>query len=132
MNGEQKFKEGDGLRQSFETSYQRRGHVLHGPRAGLQDPAERSLTTAKASVLGDYLPIEARHGRGGERRVHGAPRRLQRLHMLFFFENGKAARVELCGLPDDLATARGLTGAYSDKSPVVHFMVLSEEREIVR
>ena len=51
-------------------------------------------------------------------------------HMLFFFENGKAARVELSAY-QTTSNRRRLTGAYSNKSPVVDFMVLEEDREIV-
>ena len=50
-------------------------------------------------------------------------------HMLFFFENGKVARVELSAY-QTTSNRRRLTGAYSDKSPVVQFMVLTEDREL--
>ncbi len=49
--------------------------------------------------------------------------------LLFFFENGKVARVELSAYKTT-SNRRRLTSAYSDKSPVVQFMVLPEDREI--
>ncbi len=50
-------------------------------------------------------------------------------HIFFFFENGKAARVALSAY-QTASNRRRLTGAYSDRSPVVQFMVLTEDREI--
>ena len=50
--------------------------------------------------------------------------------MLFFFENGKAARVELKSYATT-SNRRRLTGAYSDKSPLVALLPLTEEREVV-
>jgi DNA gyrase subunit A len=50
-------------------------------------------------------------------------------HLLFFFENGKAARVELCAYQTQTRRKK-LTGAYSDKSPLVSAQVLSEDTEM--
>jgi DNA gyrase subunit A len=50
-------------------------------------------------------------------------------HLLLFFENGKAARVELSSYATKTNRKR-LTGAYSDKSPLKSLIVLTEEREI--
>ena len=50
-------------------------------------------------------------------------------HLLFFFENGKAAKVPL----ESYATKtnrRKLIGAYSDKSPLVSMLFLREDCEI--
>ena len=50
--------------------------------------------------------------------------------MLFFFENGKAARVELSAYATT-SNRRRLTGAYSGKSPLAALIHLKEERELV-
>ena len=50
--------------------------------------------------------------------------------LLFFFANGKAARVELKSYATT-SNRRRLTGAYSDKSPLVTLLPLTEEREVV-
>ena len=50
--------------------------------------------------------------------------------LFFFFENGKAARVELQSYATT-SNRRKLTGAYSDKSPLVSILHLTEERELV-
>jgi DNA gyrase subunit A len=49
--------------------------------------------------------------------------------MIFFFENGKAAKVELSAYRTT-SNRRRLTGAYSDKSPLKALLHLKEDREI--
>ena len=49
--------------------------------------------------------------------------------LLLFFENGKAARVSLSAYATKTNRKR-LTGAYSDKSPLVSLLPLDGEREI--
>ena len=50
-------------------------------------------------------------------------------YMIFFFENGKAAKVELSAYKTT-SNRRRLTGAYSDKSPLKALLYLKEDREI--
>ena len=50
-------------------------------------------------------------------------------HILFFFENGKAARVELSAYQTQTKRKK-LTGAYSDKSPLVTALLLKEDLEM--
>ena len=49
--------------------------------------------------------------------------------LLFFFENGKAARVELSAYATT-SNRRKLTGAYCGKSPLAALVHLKEEREL--
>ena len=49
--------------------------------------------------------------------------------VLFFFENGKAAKVPLSAY-ETKTNRRKLTGAYSDKSPLVTAMALEEDAQI--
>jgi DNA gyrase subunit A len=50
-------------------------------------------------------------------------------NILFFFENGKAARVELSAYATK-TNRKKLTGAYSDKSPVATVLPLFEETDL--
>ena len=50
--------------------------------------------------------------------------------VLFVFENGKVARVPLEGYATK-TNRRKLTGAYSDKSPLVKILPLTEERDLM-
>ena len=50
-------------------------------------------------------------------------------NLLFFFENGKAARVELSAYQTQ-SKRRKLTGAYSDKSPLAAIVRISEDKDL--
>ena len=82
---------------------------------------------AKASVLGDYLPSKL--GMDPEEKPIWAclPGDYSK-QLLFFFENGKAARVELSAYQTQTRRKK-LTGAYSDKSPLAAAFLLSEDFE---
>jgi len=127
MSGEQKYKEGDGHYLQWEASS--RGEMLvftdkhQCYKARLAD-----FDDAKASVLGDYLPTKL--GMEPEEKfVWACDPGDYSGHLLFFFENGKAARVELSAYQTKTRRKR-LTGAYSDKSPLATALVLEEEKEL--
>ena len=50
--------------------------------------------------------------------------------LLFFFANGKAARVDLTAYKTT-SNRRKLTGAYCEKFPLVQILPLTEDRELV-
>ena len=51
-------------------------------------------------------------------------------YLLFFFENGKAAKVELSAYATK-TNRRKLIGAYSDKSPIVAILHITEDAEFM-
>ena len=127
MNAEQKYKEGDALAQSFETSNAAEV-MFFTDRCQVYKSRLSDFDDTKASALGDYLP--ARLGMDeGESVVYMVLPGDYRGWMLFFFENGKAAKVEL---PPSRTTSnrRKLTGAYSDKSPLRTALCLREDCEL--
>ena len=128
MSGEQKFKEGDGLAQTFETT-NRAEVMFFTDKCQVYKSRLSEFDDSKASVLGDYLPSKLGMDEGESVRFMVLPGDYS-AHILFFFENGKVARVELSAY-QTTSNRRRLTGAYSDKSPVVQFMLLTEDREIV-
>ena len=83
---------------------------------------------SKASLLGDYLPTKL--GMDPEEKFLWAccPGDYS-AHLLFFYENGKAARVELSAYQTQTRRKK-LTGAYSDKSPLAAAAVLAEDMEM--
>ena len=127
MSGEQKFKEGDELFQTFETSNHAEV-MFFTDQCKVYKNRLSDFDDSKASVLGDYLPSKLGMDEGESVRFMVLPSDYSG-HMLFFFENGKVARIALSSY-QTTSNRRRLTGAYSDKSPVVQFMVLQEEREI--
>ena len=127
MSGEQKFKEGDSLLQQMETSNNAEV-MFFTDRCQVYKTRVSEFGDGKASVLGDYLP--GRLAMDEDERVifmvlpgdySGC--------LLFFYENGKAARVELSAYAT-VSNRRKLTGAYSDKSPLVCILPLPEDREL--
>ncbi len=127
MNAEQKYKEGDALAQSFETSNAAEV-MFFTDRCQVYKSRLLDFDDTKASALGDYLP--ARLGMDeGESVVYIVLPGDYRGWMLFFFENGKAAKVELSAYRTT-SNRRKLTGAYSDKSPLRTALCLREDCEL--
>ena len=127
MNAEQKYKEGDALAQSFETSNAAEV-MFFTDRCQVYKTRLSDFDDTKASALGDYLP--ARLGMDeGESVVYMVLPGDYRGWMLFFFENGKAAKVELSAYRTT-SNRRKLTGAYSDKSPLRTALCLREDCEL--
>jgi len=84
---------------------------------------------SKASVLGDYLPGKLGMDEGETVVFACLPGEEYAGHIFFFFENGRAARVEL-GSYKTVSNRRKLTSAYSDKSPLAKAVVLREDIEM--
>lgn len=127
MSGEQKFKEDDALRQTFETTSNAEV-MFFTDRAQVYKTRLGEFADTKASVLGDYLPAKLGMDEG-ESVVYMVLPGDYRGFMLFFFENGKCAKVELAAY-QTTSNRRRLTGAYSDKSPLKTVMFLTEDCEI--
>ena len=84
---------------------------------------------SKASVLGEYLPAKLGMDAGESVVFAVLPGADYAGALLFFFENGKAARVDLTAY-QTTSNRRKLTGAYSDKSPLCCILRLDEDREL--
>ena len=127
MSGEQKFKEGDALRQSFETTNAAE-LLFFTDRQQVYKTRASEFGETKASALGDYLP--ARLGMDeGENVIYLTLAGDYSGFMLFLFENGKAAKVPLSAYATT-SNRRRLTGAYSDKAPLTAMLALGEDTEL--
>ena len=127
MSGEQKYKQGDGSAQSFETSnaseimfFTDKCQVYKSRLADFED--------TKASVLGDYLPGKLGMDEG-ESVVYMCLPGDYRGSMIFAFENGKVAKVALEAYATK-SNRRRLTGAYSDKAPLTAVRMMKEDGEL--
>ena len=127
MNAEQKYKEGDALAQSFETSNAAEV-MFFTDKCQVYKSRLSDFDDTKASALGDYLPAKLGMDEG-ESVVYMVLPGDYRGWMLFFFENGKAAKVELSAYRTT-SNRRKLTGAYSDKSPLRTALCLREDCEL--
>ena len=128
MSGEQKFKEGDSLAFSRETT-NRAEFLVFTDKFQCYKSRLSDFDDGKASQLGDYLPQKLGF-EPGENLVSLQFCGDYKGFVLFFFENGKAAKVSLAAY-ETKTNRKKLTGAYSDKSPLVTAMVLEEDAQIV-
>jgi len=127
MSGEQKFKEGDSLAFSRETTNKAEILVFTDQfqcyKSRLSD-----FEDGKASLLGDYLPQKLGMDPGETVRQVILPGDYKGF-VLFFFENGKAAKVPLSAY-ETKTNRRRLTGAYSDKSTLVEVLSMAADEQI--
>ena len=127
MSGEQKFKEDDALRVSVESSNAAE-LMFFTDRAQVYKTRASDFADGKASQLGDYLPAKLGMDEGENVMGMVLPGDYSG-YMIFFFENGKAAKIELSAYKTT-SNRRRLTGAYSDKSPLRGMLHIKEDREI--
>ncbi|MDE6931141.1 MAG: topoisomerase IV [Oscillospiraceae bacterium] len=123
----QKYKEEDGPSQSCETT-NKAEVMFFTNRQQVYKCRLSEFDDSKASLLGDYLPSKL-----GMDQDESVVRMIlpgdYSGTLLLFFENGKAARVDLSAYATT-SNRRKLTGAYSDKSPLSALLHLTEDREL--
>ena len=127
MSGEQKYKDGDGLAVSFEST--NRAELLFlTDKQQMYKARVSDFEDGKASVLGIYLPTRLKMD-DGESVIAMIDPGDYKKHLLLMFENGKAARIELSAY-ETKTNRRKLVGACSDKSPVKAVMLIGEEFDV--
>ena len=127
MSGEQKYKDGDRLNISFEST--NRGELLFlTDKQQMYKARVSDFEDVKASVLGIYLPAKLQMDEG-ENIITMIDPGDYKAHLLFFFENGKAARVELSAY-ETKTNRKKLVNAYSDKSPLRSVLKLTGETDL--
>ncbi len=128
MSSEQKYKENDSLSQSFDAT--NRGELLiFTDRQQVYKVKLSDMQETKASALGTYLPTALEMDEGENVLAMIDPGQYKD-ELLLVFRNGKVARIPLSAY-ETKTNRRRLTGAYSDKSPLVAVLPLQGEREFV-
>ena len=127
MSGEQKFKEGDSLRFSREAS-NRTELLVFTDRQQCYKSRLSDFDDGKASQLGDYLPQKLGMD-PGENVFRVVLINDYKGFVLFFFENGKVAKVPLSAY-ETKTNRKKLTGAYCDKSALVEMIALDADEQI--
>ena len=127
MSGEQKYKEGDGPSQYFEATNAAE-LLFFTDRQQVYKTRASEFGETKASALGDYLGAKLGM-EDGENVIYLALAGDYSGFMLFFFANGKVAKVPLSAYATT-SNRRRLTGAYSDKAPLTAMMALREDTEL--
>ena len=127
MSGEQKFKEGDSLAFSRETS-NRSEILVFSDKYQCYKARLSDFPDGKASQLGDYLPQKLEM-EPGENLLQVVLPEDYKGFLMFFFENGKAAKVPMSAY-ETKTNRRKLTGAYSDKSPLRTILAMQADAEV--
>ena len=127
MSGEQKFKEGDSLRFSREAS-NRTELLVFTDKQQCYKSRLSDFDDGKASQLGDYLPQKLGMD-PGENVFRVVLINDYKGFVLFFFENGKVAKVPLSAY-ETKTNRKKLTGAYCDKSALVEVIALDADEQI--
>ena len=128
MSGAHKLKDGDEITQEIEFS-NNCDLLFFSDKAQVYKAKASDFADTKTSVLGDY--VAAKLGMDeGENAVYMVATKDYKGMMLFAFENGKAAKVPLEAYATK-TNRKKLTGAYSDKSPLVGALWLPEDKEVL-
>lgn len=128
MSGAQKLKDGDEISQTFETSNAKE-LLFFTNKCQVYKTNISAFEDSKASVLGDYIPAKLEM-EDGELPVFMALTGDYSGYMIFFFENGKAAKIDMKAY-QTVTKRKKLIKAYSDKSPLSAILQLTEDKELV-
>ncbi len=127
-SGEQKVKEGDRIVQVVDTD--NTAEVLVFSSSGeVYKTRAYEIPDTKASLLGEYMPNLLSMGEG-ERVVGIVVVKEYKGNILFCFENGKIAKIDIAGY-ETKQNRKKLINAYSTASPLVKVLYLSEDTELV-
>ena len=127
MSGEQKFKEGDSLSFTVETT-SRAEVLVFSDKCQCYKTRLSEFEDSKASVLGEYLPVKLGMEQGENVFAVVLPGDYKGF-VVFFYENGKAARIPLSAY-ETKTNRKKLTGAYCDKSPLKTVLCLTEDTQL--
>lgn len=128
MSGEQKVKEGDTIISTVECSNKDEILVFSDKNQVYKSKVDDFQDT-KASLLGEYAPGKLEMDEG-EEVAYVAIFSSYKGYMVFVFENGKIAKVDMSAY-ETKTNRKKLINAYSDKSPLVSAMHIEEDVDIV-
>lgn len=128
MSGEQKLKDGDEITQTMEST-NNRDLLFFTNRCQVYKAKIADFDDTKASVLGDFIPAKLGMEEG-ENVIYMAVTKDYSGFMLFFFENGKVAKVELSAY-ETKTNRKKLVKAYSNKSLLAAARFAAEDCELV-
>ncbi len=127
VSSEQKFKEGDALRQSFEST--NKSEIIFLTNRGQAYKCKLyEFDDTKASVLGDYLPQKL-DMEDGEVPIFMLLPGDYSGNLVYVFETGKVAKIELSAY-ETKSNRKKLTGAYFSKSPLVAVFHTTPDAEL--
>ncbi|MBQ2668498.1 MAG: topoisomerase IV [Clostridia bacterium] len=128
MGGEQKLKEGDAIAMQLESS-NAVDLLFFSDKAQVYKMKAADFADTKASVMGEYIPAKAQMDEGESAAAMAVTADYSGF-MLFVFENGKAAKVELSAYSTK-TNRRKLLNAYAAQSPLVAALQLKEDCDVL-
>lgn len=128
MSGEHKLKEGDVIVRTVEAGnntellfFSDKGKVYKARAADFDD--------TKASVMGDYIPAKLGFDEG-ESVAYMAAAKTFVGYMLFFFQNGKVAKVDISAY-ETKTNRKKLLGAYYEGAPLAAIYQIEEDQDFL-
>ena len=128
MSGEQKLKDGDSVVQTLEAT-NNTDLLFFTDHCQVYKAKAADFDDTKASVLGDFVPTHL-HMDPGESAIYMAVTTDYKGYMLFFFENGKLAKVDLSAY-ETKTNRKKLIKAYCEKFPLAAIRQITEDCELV-
>ena len=128
MSGAHKLKENDYITTELDSTNSAE-LLFFSDKCQTYKSRASEFEDSKTSLLGDYIPTKLEFDQG-ENSVYMAVTTDYKGYMLFFFENGKVAKVDM----ESYATKtnrKKLINAYSDKSPLVAAYYITDDEEFV-
>ncbi len=126
MSGEHKLKEGDEIVQTMD-SLNSAELLFFTDKCQVYKAKASDFEDTKVSTMGDYIPAKLGFVEG-EQTVYLAVTTDFAGYLLFFYENGKAAKVDLSGYQTK-TNRKKLVNAFSDASPLAAVIQILEDRE---
>ncbi len=128
MGGEQKLKEGDVMMHAVNATNTAE-LLFFTDRCQVYKSRACDFDDTKASALGDFVPSKLEFDKD-EKPIYMAVTSDYKGYMLFFFENGKVAKVDMNSYATK-TNRKKLIKAYSNKAPIVAALYIPEETELV-
>lgn len=128
MSGEHKLKEGDRIVQTVETTNAKE-LLFFTDKCQVYKAKAADFSDTKTSVLGEFVASKLGADQD-EKMLYMVVTDDYKGYMLFFFENGKVAKVELSSYATK-TNRKKLIKAYSDKSPLADIKYVSDDTDIV-
>lgn len=129
MSGEHKLKENDVITQTIESNNNKQ-LLFFTDKCQVYKAKADDFPDTKASVLGEYVPAKLQMDEGENAIYVCELDENSNSFMMFFFENGKVAKVSLKSYVTK-TNRKKLIKAYSDKSPLAAIIKLDEEKDLV-
>lgn len=128
MSGEQKLKENDEIIETVEAANNTE-LLFFTDKCRVYKAKAADFDDSKASVLGDYVASKLEM-EPDENAVYMAVTTDYKGFMLFFFENGKLAKIDLSAY-ETKTNRKKLIKAYCEKFPLVNMFCVTEDKEYV-